>query len=234
MLDLKSIINNVGSSVSNKVTKMVQNIPLEYAYIGYKVSKGLVIENTTTNGITNRDLFLYTYLSIDPVVIVLMEDGNYKDMETGLKAPKLEYGHLISKHLARGNNINIANYPSYSKSNILGYFNLKKFEDVVKAVIEIENTTAMINLKDTALKGAYTVLEMNNILKKYLGKKDDKTLIKTFAVPPVLIDELDNIRTVYTLESRFLYDYYGKSDEEVFNDIKQKSEEYERIKNSNF
>ncbi|MGM9834156.1 MAG: hypothetical protein ACI31M_00025 [Bacilli bacterium] len=233
MANFKGVLNNVGNLVNNSVTKMVQNIPLEYAYIGYKVSKGLVIENTNINGVQYRDLYLNTYLSIDPVVIVLMEDGNYKDFETGLKAPKLEYGYLVSKHLARGNNINIANYPSYSKSNVLGYFNLKKFEDVVKAVIEIENSTSVISLNNTTLKNSYTFSQMNIILKKYLNKKNDNSLIKTFVVPPVLIDELDDIRTVYTLESKFLYEYYGKSDEEIFNDIKQKSEEYESIKNSN-
>lgn len=231
MLDLKSVLNNVTSSVTKSVTKMTQNIPLEYAFIGHKVSKGLIVENVNIEGNLYRDLYLYTYISIDPVVIVLMEDGNYKDMESGLKAPKLDYGSLVSKHLARGNNINMANYPAYNKSNVLGYFNIKKFESIVREQIERENTVSVISLKDTTLKSAYTVAEMNSILKKYL-QKDDKSLIKTFVVPPVLIDELDNIRTVYTLESKFLYEYYGKSEEEIFNDIKLKNEVYENMKNN--
>lgn len=231
MLDLKSVLNNVTNSVTKSVSKVTQNIPLEYAFIGHKVSKGLVLENTNIGNNLYRDLYLYTYISIDPVIIVLMEDGNYKDMGTGLKAPKLEYGSLVSKHLARGDNINMANYPAYNKNQALGYFNIQKFENIVRAQIAKENTVSNISLKDTKLKSAYTAAEMNSILKKYL-QKSDNSLIKNFVVPPVLIDELDDIKTVYTLESKFLYEYYGKSDEEIFNDIKLKNEIYENVKNS--
>ena len=85
-----------------------------------------------------------------------------------------------------------------------------------------------INLKvATKKKKAYTLVEMENIYRRF---NNQINTVNTFIVPPVLMDELDNIKTVYTLESNFMYEYYGKSDEEIYNDLKNKSNEYLKIK----
>lgn len=221
-------INNVSTSALKSVNKIMANIPLEYAYIGFLVSKGMTLENNSYNNQVLRDLYLYTYISLKPSFFALMEDGTYKDLETGLKYPKLKYGDLISKHIARGETIDMTKYPQISKNNSIGVFNLTKFENIVDIVVNRELNSKEINLKvATKKKKAYTLVEMENIYRRF---NNQINTVNTFIVPPVLMDELDNIKTVYTLESNFVYEYYGKSDEEIYNDLKNKSNEYLKIK----
>lgn len=221
-------INNIGNSALKSVNKMVANIPLEYAYVGFLVSKGMTLENNTFNKQVIRDLFLYTYVSLKPSFFALMEDGTYKDLASGVKYQKLSYGDLISKHIARGETIDMTKYPQISKNNYIGVFNLTKFESIVDIVVDRELNSKEINLKvATKKKKAYTLVEMEGIYRRY--KKEEST-VNTFIVPPVLMDELDNIKTVYTLESNFMYEYYGKTDEEIYNDLLVKSNEYLKIK----
>ena len=230
-MDLNSLVNKIGGSITSEVNKAVKNIPLEYVYIGYLVSKGTSMENVNVNGMILRDIYINTYITINPVVLVLMEDGTYKDLETNNKYPKIEYNSLVSKHIARGSSLNISNYPMHNRNNYIGVFNLMKFEDVVKKVIDDEmHSKALILNVDTRLKSSYTLMEMNSILKKYF-KDDSESVVKTFVVPPVLIDELDDIKTVFRLESEFLYNYYGMNESDIFNSLKEKSNEYMSIRN---
>lgn len=234
-IDFNSIAKKVGGTLSNvsssalkSVNKMVANIPLEYTYIGFLVSRGMTLENNSSNNQIIRDLFLYTYISLKPSFLALMEDGTYKDLETGIKYQKLQYGDLISKHVARGESIDMTHYPQISKNNAIGVFNLTKFETIVDNVVNKELNSKEINLKvATKKKSAYTLVEMQGIYKRY--KKEEST-INTFIVPPVLMDDLDDIKTVYTLESNFMYDYYGKNDEEIYKDLQDKANEYLKIK----
>lgn len=231
-MDFNKILNQVTSSIGKEVGKVTQNIPLEYVYIGYLVRKGLTMENANRDGKLVRDLFLYTYIDLEPTIVVLMEDGLYKNMQTSEKYPKLEYASLVSKHLASGETVDMSAYPNYSKNQNIGIFNLIRFEDIVNKVIDAELNSKEVNLKlSTKLKKTYTPVELNGILNRYQGKKESNSLVKTFTVPPVLIDELDSIRTVFSLESKFLYEYYGKTDQEIYDDLKQKSMEYVSIKN---
>lgn len=225
---LGGTINKVGNTALKEVNKMVANIPLQYAYIGFLVSKGMTLENRSVDNKIVRDLFLYTYISVKTSFFALMEDGTYKDLETGLKYKKLTYGELISKHIARGETIDMTKYPPISKNDSIGVFNLTKFEEIVDNVINAELNSKDINLKvATKKKNSYTLVEIEGIYRRY--KKDGST-VNTFIVPPVLMDELDDIKTVYTLESNFMYEYYGKSDEEIYNDLQNKAIEYLKIK----
>lgn len=231
-MDFNKILNNVGSKANQGLGKVAQNIPLEFAYIGYLVSKGLTIENTNDNGNAYRDLYLFTYITLEPVILVLMEDGQYKDVKTGLKYPKIDYTNLVSKHLERGDMIDTNKYPNYSKNTYIGVFNLKPFNDVVEKVIDDELNSKEINLKImTKKKNSYTPLEMDGIYKRYKGKSESSNLVKTFTVPPVLIDDLDPIKTVFTLESRFLYDYYMMDENDIYNSLRDKAREYISVKN---
>lgn len=221
-------INNVSNSALKSVNKMVANIPLEFAYVGFLVSKGMTLENSNVNNKIVRDLFLYTYVSVKPSFFALMEDGTYKDLETGIKYQKLQFGDLISKHIARGETIDMTKYPQISKNDCIGVFNLTKFENIVDEVINAELNSKEINLKvATKKKKAYTLVEMEGIYRRY---KKEENKINSFIVPPVLMDELDDIKTVYTLESNFMYEYYGKRDEEIYNDLQNKAIEYLKIK----
>lgn len=221
-------INKVGNSALKSVNKLAANIPLEFAYVGFLVSKGMTLENRSVNNKIVRDLFLYTYISIKPSFFALMEEGTYKDLETGIKYKKLTYGELISKHIARGETIDMTKYPTISKNDCIGVFNLTKFEEIVDSVINAELNSKDINLKvATKKKKAFTLVEMEGIYRRY--KKEEST-VNTFIVPPVLMDELDDIKTIYTLESNFMYEYYGKSDGEIYNDLQNKAIEYLKIK----
>lgn len=222
--------NKVGNSALKSVNKMVANIPLEYAYVGFLVSKGMTLENRNVGNKIIRDLFLYTYISVKPSFFALMEDGTYNDLETGIKYKKLTFGELISKHIARGETIDMTQYPSISKNDAIGVFNLTKFEEIVDKVINAELNSKDINLKvATKKKNSYTLVEMEGIYRRY---KKEQSTVNTFIVPPLLMDELDDIKTVYTLESNFMYEYYGKSDGEVYNDLQNKAIEYLKIKDN--
>lgn len=221
-------INKVSNSALKEVNKFAANIPLEYAYVGFLVSKGMTLENRNVGNKIIRDLFLYTYISVKPSFFALMEDGTYKDLETGIKYKKLTFGELISKHIDRGETIDMTQYPSISKNDAIGVFNLTKFEEIVDKVINAELNSKDINLKvATKKKKSYTLVEMEGIYRRY---KKEVSTVNTFIVPPVLMDELDDIKTVYTLESNFMYEYYGKSDEEIYNDLQNKAIEYLKIK----
>lgn len=233
-MDLSGLVNKISGSISSEVNKVVKNIPLQYAYIGYLVSKGTSMENITVNGNILRDIYINTYITIDPVVLILMEDGTYKDLETNNKYSKVDYNMLVSKHIARGNSLNISDFPMYNRNNYIGVFNISKFEDVVNKVIDDEmHSKALILNVETRLKSSYTLMEMNSILKKYL-KNDSESVVKTFVVPPVLRDELDDIKTVFGLEKDFLYSYLGMSEEDIIKSLKEKSNEYMSIRNQNF
>lgn len=231
-MDINGILKKVGGSISNvgnsalkSVNKMVASIPLEFAYVGFLVSKGLTLENNSSG---LRDLFVYTYVSLKPCFLALMEDGTYKDLKTGMKYKKLSYGDLLSKHIARGKTIDMTKYPSISKSDFIGVFNLTKFEDIVDKVVDAELNSKEINLKiSTKKKNSYTLAEMEGIYKRY---NKEETTVNTFIVPPVLMDELDDIKTVFTLESDYMYTYYGKTDEEIYNSLQNKAVEYLKIK----
>lgn len=229
---IQDIVSKVTKGIEKEVTKVASSLPLEYIYVGYLVSKGTSLENTNINGAIRRDFYMFTYITLEPSFFVLMEDGMYKDIETGNKYPKLEYYNLVSKHLESGMDIDHTKYPAFGKNDFIGVFNLTKFETIVDKQIDAELNSKDITLKlNTQKKKSYTPLEIIGIYKRYRKGDFNKKAVRTFIVPPVLKDELDSIKTVFGLESKFVMQYYGKSEEEIYNDLLAKSDEYLRIRN---
>lgn len=226
---IKNNLNKLSKGVTNQVNKVAQNIPIEYIYLAYKVRKSTTLEQTNIGNNVMFDLFEYTYVDVQDDIVIELEDKTYKNPKTQEKYNLLNYASLMSKHLAHGANIDIKKYPNFNKREILGIYCLTKFEDVVNKVIDDElKSTDIIVKVPTTLKKAYTLLEIENILKKY--HNNSSSIVTTFTVPPVRMDDLDDIKTVFSLESKFIYDFYAMNEKDVINTLKQKSREYIELK----
>ena len=178
---------------------LLKNLPSEYLYAGYIVRKGLSSATIDVDGQAMYDAYLYSYIENNLTVFILMDDGLYKDMVTGIKLPAITEDELISKHLERSTFIDMEEYGEYDKKKPIGVYGLHTFEEMVK----LENLDAQIaddrafkigDLQAIAMKKTFTGMEALGIVGRFNTR--NKLDSKVFCVPAIKIDENDTAESI--------------------------------------
>ena len=178
---------------------LLKNLPSQYLYAGYIVRKGLSSATVDVDGQAMYDAYLYTYLENNLTVFILMDDGQYKDMVTGIKIPALTEDELISKHLERASFIDMEEYGEYDKKKPIGVYGLHTFEEMVKlenldAQIADERTFKIGELQAISMKKSFTGMEALGIVGRFNTR--NKLDSKVFCVPSIKSDENDTAESV--------------------------------------
>lgn len=172
---------------------LLKNLPSEYLYAGYIVRKGLSSSTINVDGQAMYDAYLYSYLENNLTLFILMEDGLYKDISSGLKLPKIEEDDIVSKHLERSVQIDMEEYGEYDKNKPIGVYGLHSFAEMIK----LEDMNASIeqkglkigDLKSINLKRSYTGMEALGVVGRFNNR--NKLDNKKFCVPAIKKDEND-------------------------------------------
>ncbi len=177
---------------------LLKNIPSQYLYAGYVIRKGLSSSTIVDGDKTYYDALLYSYIENNLSLFILMEDGLYKEVSTGIKLPEILEDEIVSKHLERSEYIDISDYGEYNKENPMGVYGLHSFEDLIKledASLTIEQQGLKIgDLKGLTLKKAYTGIEAMAVVGRFNNR--NKLNKKRFCVPAIKIDSNDKFESI--------------------------------------
>lgn len=178
---------------------LLKNLPSQYLYAGYIVRKGLSSSTITENGKAMYDAYLYSYLENNLTLFILMDDGLYKDVASGIKLPAINEDDLISKHLERSEYIDMAEYGEYDKKKPIGVFGLHTFEEMINlenldAQIADERTFKIGELQAIAMKKSFTGMEAFGVVGRFNTR--NKLDNKVFCIPAIKSDANDTIDTL--------------------------------------
>ena len=172
---------------------LLKNLPSQYLYAGYIVSKGVSSSTVEENGKAMYDAYLYSYLENKLTFFILMDDGLYKDVATGIKMPEIMEEDIVSKHLDRAEHIDMEDYGEYDKNKPFGVYGLHSFEELIK----LEDMNASIeqqglkigDLKTIGFKRSYTGMEALGVVGRFNNR--NKLDGKVFCVPSIKKDAND-------------------------------------------
>lgn len=178
---------------------LLKNLPSQYLYAGYLVRKGLSSSTIEVDGKAMYDAYLYSYLENNLTLFILMDDGFYKDITSGLKLPELGEDEIVSTHLERSEFIDMEEYGEYDKKKPIGVYGLHSFDTMIK----LENIDASMNddrtfkigdLQSVALKKSYTGFEALGVVGRFNTR--NKLDNQVFCVPAIKNDSNDSAESV--------------------------------------
>lgn len=202
--------------MSGSLSLMLKTIPAQYVFAGYNVRKGLSVMSHVENGRMVYDIFVYSYMEDRLSFYILMDDGKYKNVETGVKVDEIKVDNLISRHLYSGESYDLENFGQYDKEQLAGVFGLR---DMSQLMIDIDNYEAKIGtnkLKAQALhdvRKGYTGLEVNTLINRW--NSDFSKYKGNFTVPAISYGQNDSYQSSIGDEIEF-YDLINeKSNDEI-------------------
>jgi hypothetical protein len=148
---------------------MLKNIPAKYVFGGYSVRKSFTIMTSVENGKLVYDSFLLTYVDNYLSFYVLMDDGNYKHVESGIVVPEAKAEDLISRHLMRGR-VDEEEYSMYERDKIIGVFGLRNMEEIMRQTDQMNAASNTEDIRLTGLidlKNAYMGMEVNGAINAF-------------------------------------------------------------------
>lgn len=201
---------------------MLKNLPAQFVFAGYSIRKSLTIMTSNIKGRIVYDVFLYTYVDNYLTVYFQMDNGKYKNADTGIEVDEASAEDLMSKHLARGNVIDTDDYEEYEKEKIVGVFGLRNFETLIKQTDEMKkndpndhtmSVEAMLDEKNNymGVEIMGVVNQFNNCLR---WNKDRIT------VPPIKYDFSDDYESLIGDEMDYFDFMSGKDSDQIIRELK--------------
>ena len=159
---------------------MLKNIPAKYVFGGYSVRKSFTIMTSIENGKLVYDSFLFTYVDNYLSFYVLMDDGNYKHVESGVAVPEIKAEELMSKHLARGK-VDEDEYSQYERDKIVGVFGLRNMEEIMRQTDQMNVDSKTEDIKLTGLSTARSTKDLKSDIEDTIRKSIEITpeMLKT-------------------------------------------------------
>lgn len=201
---------------------MLKNIPAKYIFGGYSVRKSFTVMTSVENGKLVYDSFLFTYVDNYLSFYILMDNGNYKHVESGIEVPEAKAEDLMSKHLARGKVEDEEEYETYERDKIVGVFGLRNMEEIMRQTDQMnaESKTEDIKLSGLIdLKNAYMGMEVNGAINSFnRALKREKGEI---TVPPIKYSENDEYNSLIGDEMDYFDFMSNKTSDEIIRDLKK-------------
>ncbi len=200
---------------------VLKNIPAKYAFAGYSVRKGLSVMMTNMNGKMVYDIFIYSYVDNYLSFYTLMENGKYKNVDTGEEVPEAMAEDIMSKHLYRGPNKDASSYGIYDKEKIIGVFGVRNIETLMKETDEIakKDDTRDVSLQAFLdVKAQYMGMEIMGVINRfnnYLKWEKD-----TMTVPAIKYGMEDEFESVIGDEMDFFDFMSNKDSDQVIREIR--------------
>ena len=211
---------------------MLKNIPAKYIFGGYSVRKSFTIMTSIENGKLVYDSFLFTYVDNYLSFYILMDNGNYKHVESGTEVPEAKAEDLMSKHLARGKIEDSDEYGSYEKDKIVGVFGLRNMEEIMRQTDQMNVDSQAEDIKLTGLldlKNAYMGMEVNGAINSFnRALKREKKLI---TVPPVKYSVEDVYQSLIGDEMDYFDFMSNKTSDEIIRDLGKISDSLDGVGN---
>lgn len=201
---------------------MLKNIPSKYVFGGYSVRKSFTIMTSIENGKLVYDSFLFTYVDDYLSFYILMDDGNYKHVESGVVVPEAKAEDLMSRHLARGMVQDADEYEIYERDKIIGVFGLRNMEEIMKQTDQMNTDSNAEDIKLAGLidlKNAYMGMEVVGAINSFnRALKREKGII---TVPPIKNNENDAYNSLIGDEMDYFDFMSNKTSDEIIRDLKK-------------
>ncbi len=211
---------------------MLKNIPTKYAFAGYSIRKGISVMMTNMDGKMVYDIFLYTYIDNYLSFYMLMENGKYRNAETGVEVPEAKAEDIVSKHLYRGPNKDASQYGTYNKEEIVGVFGVRDIETLMKQTDEIGKTDDSHDVSLEAVMDTKTqymgmeILGIINRFNKYLKWEKD-----IMTVPAIIYGMNDEYYSIIGDEMDFFEFMSNKDSDQIVREIKILTESTDGVGN---
>ena len=215
---------------------LLKNLPSQYLYAGYIVRKGLSSSTIQIDGQAMYDAYLYSYLENNLSLFILMDDGLYKDIASGLKLPEITEDDLVSRHLERSEFIDMEEYGEYDKKKPLAIYGLHSFEEMIK----LEDLDASIEqqglkigkLQTISLKKSYTGMEALGVVGRFNNR--NKLDSKVFCVPAIKTDENDTLESIIGDINSYHELIKDKNCDQIVQILYEKSKELDSVGNKKY
>jgi len=211
---------------------MFKKIPAKYAFAGYSVRNGLSVMMSNVEGKIVYDIFSYVYVDNYLSFYILMEDGNYKNVEFDVTVPEAKAEDLMSKHLYRGPSKDTSAYEIPNKDTIVGVFGIRDIDTLMKQADDIGKYDDSNDVKLQAIldiKTQYMGMEITGVINrfnKYLKYEKD-----ILTVPPIVVNPGDDYKSLIGDEMDFFDFMSNKSSDQIIHDIKMLADSTDGIGN---
>ncbi len=211
---------------------MLKNIPAKYVFGGYSVRKSFTIMTSIENGKLVYDSFLFTYVDNYLSFYILMDNGNYKHVESGVEVPEAKAEDLMSRHLARGKVEDAEEYEAYERDKIVGVFGLRNMEEIMRQTDQMNVDSKAEDIKLTGLldlKNAYMGMEVSGAINSFnRALKREKGVI---TVPPIKNSESDTYNSLIGDEMDYFDFMSNKTSDEIIRDLKKLDDSIDGVGN---
>ncbi len=211
---------------------LFKNIPTEFLYGGYLVKKGLSSSTAEVNGKIIYDAFLYSYVDQELSLFIKMEDGSYKSINENVNMKEITNEELVSKHLERGDFVDITDYGEYDKNKPYGVFIDRDFTSIVKEEMLID---AEDNLQDAGKKTILNIKKSFSGMEAmgYIGRfnRRNKLEKKEICIPPIKIDANDEMESVIGTMEDYKKMIEGKTNTEIMKILTERASQVDSVGN---
>lgn len=193
---------------------MMKNLPGDYVFGGYSVRKSTAVLSRKEDNKIYYNKFLYTYVDNFLSFYTLMDDGTYRNVETGDRVPLLSAEELMSKHLPLNEEID----EEYERDKIIGVFGVRNMEALIKQVddMNIANDAHEARLKGLIEpKKAYMGFEITSTIAAF--NKATRRRADYVTVPPIKYGVEDTYNSIIGDEIDF-FDFVSNKDADVIID----------------
>lgn len=211
---------------------LMKNLPSQYIFAGYSVRKSFSVMTKEVEGKIVYDAFLYTYVDNYLSFYLLMEDGSYKHVESGVEVPLIDAEELMSKHLVRNKVSDFEEYQQYDKEKIIGVFGVRNMNTLIKQVDEMKRADDNYDVSVEALldvKPNYMGVEVIGVINTFNKCLNyDKDII---TIPPIKFDVDDPFPSLIGDEMDY-FDFMSNKDSDVIiKDLKKLSDSLDGVGN---
>ena len=211
---------------------MLKNLPAKYIFGGYSVRKSFTVMTSHEDGKLVYDTFLYTYVDNYLSFYILMDDGNYKHVESGTCVPEAKADMLMSKHIVRGRLKDEEEFSKYNRDTIVGVFGLRSMEEIMKQTDEMNIAAKNEDIRISGLldlKNAYMGMEVTGAINAFnRALKYDKGYI---TVPPITNGPEDPYQSLIGDEMDYFDFMSNKTSDEIIRDLKKLDDSLDGVGN---
>ena len=195
---------------------MMKTLPGEFVFAGYSVRKSTAVLSRKEDNKIYYDKFLYTYVDNFLSFYILMEDGNYLNVETNERVPLLNAEDIMSKHLKMDEELD----EEYDREKIVGVFGVRNMETLIK---QVDDMNVANNAQEARLKGliepkkSYMGMEITGSISAF--NKATRRRADYVTVPPIKYGEDDTYHSVIGDEIDYFDFMTNKEADAIIDDL---------------
>lgn len=211
---------------------LLKNLPTEFLYGGYLVKKGVSSSTTEYKMNTVYDAFLYSYVETELTLFIKMEDGSFKCLNENVNIKEINSEDLISKHLERGDYVDVEDYGEYDKNKPYGVFVSNNLETIIKEELLLEteeNQTDAARKTIIGVKKSFSGMEALGYISRF--NRRNKIEKRVICLPPIKIDENDTYDSILGTMDDYKKLIEGKNNDQIMKFLTEKADELDSVGN---